>query len=182
MAVAFVQARSYTDHRDVAKPDLIVLHSAESQERPNTAENIAAWFAGPTAPQASAHFVVDSDSIVQCVLLDHRAWHAPGVNDRSIGIELAGKASQTREQWLDAYGQKMLRLAAGLVADLCHVYGIPVRFVGHAGLPSGLPGITTHVEVSLAFPVHSAGHWDPGPQFPVDWFLDQVRLGGGVAA
>ena len=76
--VPFVAARHFTPApvginaahgRPVA---LVVLHAMQSQERVDTAENVAAWFAGPAAPQASAHYLVDRDSIVKAVR--HRWW------------------------------------------------------------------------------------------------------------
>src|SRR5262249_13152262 len=51
-------------------PNLIVIHTMENAEKPDKAEEVALWFAGKTAyppPQASAHFCIDENSIVQCV-------------------------------------------------------------------------------------------------------------------
>jgi hypothetical protein len=54
LTIPFVQARNYTRGR--SNPiDVIVVHTMESPEKPDTAESVAAWFAGSTAPQASAH-------------------------------------------------------------------------------------------------------------------------------
>jgi N-acetyl-anhydromuramyl-L-alanine amidase AmpD len=168
-------ARADSPRRDVG---LIVMHSAEAPERPKVAESIARYFQGPAAPQASAHFVVDDAEIIQCVRPQDVAWHAPGVNWRSLGIELAGYAFQTRDQWLDAWGQKMLPLAARLVAELCREYGISVRFVPADELNSPYStatGITTHQQVSAAFPCGNDGHSDPGPNFPTEYFLELVQ-------
>jgi hypothetical protein len=40
-------------------------------------------------------------------------------------------------------------------------------------LLAGRRGITGHSEVSAAY--GRTDHWDPGPGFPVDGFLDRVR-------
>jgi N-acetyl-anhydromuramyl-L-alanine amidase AmpD len=150
----------------------VVIHTMEIAERDDAARACAAWFASPAA-QVSAHYCVDRGSIVQCVREEDVAWHARGGNATSIGVELAGAAAQTPEQWADAYSAAVLRRAAGLVAALCVRHDIPVRRVAASGLRAGASGITGHADVSLAF--GKSDHWDPGPGFPWDAFLRRVR-------
>lgn len=145
----------------------------ESPEGEQTAENVAAWFAGERAPRASAHFCVDADSIVHCVREQDIAWAAPGANANGVHVELAGRASQTADQWLDEYSTRVLELAAALTADLCRRYSIPPRPIGQAGLLMDMPGITTHAAVSVAF--RKSDHTDPGPGFPLNAFVEMVR-------
>ena len=95
------------------------------------------------------------------------------MNRSSIGIELSGYASQTEEQWLDAYSRAMLSNAAGLIAKLCKRWRIPVEFVAANELLAGAAGITTHVEVTRAF--KKGDHYDPGQGFPMATFLEMVR-------
>ena len=173
----FVQARNfYTGRRRSIRA--IVLHTMEAAEKPTTAENVAAWFAGPNAPMASAHFCVDSDSIVQCVRESDTAFAAPGLNADGIQIEMAGYAAQGADGWADAYSTAMLELAAGLVAELAARWSLPVRFVDAAGLLRGEEGITTHAEVTKAY--RESTHTDPGPTFPMTLFLQLAeRKGGG---
>ena len=92
----FVQARNYTRGRSNAI-DVLVIHTMESPEKPDTAESVANWFGGATAPEASAHYCIDSDSIVQCVHDEDVAWHAPGANHNGLGFEHAGRAAQRRK-------------------------------------------------------------------------------------
>ena len=169
----FVQAVNYTKLGRKRTIRYVVLHSMESQETDATAENVAAWFASDKAPQASAHYCVDRESVIQCVDDNDVAWHAPGLNSLSIGIEMAGRASQTAAEWDDPYSFQMMNLAAALVANLCKKYDIPVRAVGPSGLLMDMPGITTHAAVSEAF--KKSTHWDPGPNFPLNKFIDTVR-------
>jgi N-acetyl-anhydromuramyl-L-alanine amidase AmpD len=169
--IKFVQAKNYTMANRL-RVDLVVLHSMESQEKPNTAENVAAWFAGPNAPQASAHFCVDSDSAVRCVLDRDVAWHAPGANKASIGIEHAGKAGQTAADWADEYSRATLERSAQICAALCRKHRIPAQRVWPGGLRAGLRGITTHAAVSLAF--GKSSHWDPGTGFPMTAYVARV--------
>lgn len=168
----FEQARHYTP-ADRKTIDLIVIHDMEHPETPGTAHNVTSWFAGPTAPQASAHYCVD-DAEVWGSVRDHDvAWHAPGANRNGIGIEHAGYANQTPAGWDDPYSRSMLNLSARLAADLVERWRIPVGYVGPAELVAGHRGITTHAAVSTAF--HRSTHTDPGPNFPMGAYLNSIR-------
>jgi N-acetyl-anhydromuramyl-L-alanine amidase AmpD len=155
--------------------DLIVIHTMEMDEKGDTAENCALWFRNPAA-KVSAHYCVDADTVVQCVREKDIAWHARGGNTASIGVELAGFARQTHEDWTDAYSTAVLSRAAAVVADVCRRRAIPVRWLVAGDLSAGRRGITGHAEVSKAY--RKSDHWDPGPGFPVERFLAMVRAAG----
>lgn len=168
----FIQAKNYTK---VASRviELVVLHDMESPEEADTAENVAAWGAGPNAPRASWHYAVDSNSVVQSVLEHDVAWHAPGANHNGIGIEHAGRARQTMAEWLDPFGRSMLALSALLTADILKREDLPARVVGVSGLRAGEKGITTHAAVSKAF--GRSNHTDPGVNFPMSYYMGLVE-------
>lgn len=172
----FVKAKRFTPAGAAPrKVTLIVIHTAECSETPKAAENVAAYFAGTQAPQASAHYTVDCDSVVQSVLETDTAWHAGPVNGYSIGIEHAGKAGQTAAEWADEYSQSMLEISADLVADLCKRYGIPPRRLTAADLAAGeRSGICGHVDITHGLQ-GGKGHWDPGPDFPWNQYLSLVE-------
>lgn len=173
----YMPAAHYTTaSREVGDISWIVIHDMEMSETPTTAEACARMFA-TTTREASAHYCIDNDSIVQCVRDKDIAWAAPGANSRGIQIELAGYAAQTSKQWADAFSSNMLRLASEHVATLCKLYGIPAQYVNREGLRAGRRGITTHNEVSLAF--RKSTHTDPGPNFPIIQFISQVNTFGG---
>lgn len=159
--------------------DVVVIHTIEIAERADSAESAARWFAQASA-QVSAHYTVDADSVVQCVRDQDIAWHARGGNRASIGIELAGRAAQSAREWDDPYSRAVLRRAAGLAAEICARYAIPVRRIRAPGLVKGLRGITGHLDVSRAF--GQSDHWDPGPAFPWRRFLAAVRSAERSAA
>jgi N-acetyl-anhydromuramyl-L-alanine amidase AmpD len=172
VAAPFVESPNVT--RTKGRPiGVVVIHTAEVAERADSAEAVARWFARPSS-QVSAHYCVDSDSVVQCVRERDIAWHARGGNANSIGIELAGFAGQCREEWEDAYSRAVLEAAARLTASICSRHRIPIRWLSAEQLRAGTRGITGHVQVSEAF--HKSDHWDPGPSFPVARFLALVRI------
>ena len=175
MAVAtttFIQARNYTKGRS-GPIDVLVIHTMEAPEKPDTAENVAKWFAGSTAPQASAHYCIDNNSIVQSVKDTDVAWHAPGANHDGLGFEHAGRAAQHAADWSDDYSDQMLRLSAELVAQKCTEYGIPAVWLREADLLAGRRGITGHAQVSRAF--KKSTHTDPGTEFPIERYLGYVK-------
>ncbi len=173
-SVKFLQARHYT-RAARASVDLIVIHTMEAHERVDTAENVARYFSGPEAPRASAHYCIDSDSVVQCVRDSDVAWHASEVNGRSIGLEHAGFAKQTPADWADAYSQAMLLRSAQVAACLCLKYDIPVCRLTPEQVRDGRRGFCGHVDVNTAYG-HKGGHWDPGPSFPWDEYLATVGV------
>lgn len=173
--IQFLQARYFTRALAGRSVDLVVIHDMEYPEKPESAEWCAQFFAGAagmTAPRASAHFCVDSDSVVQCVRTGDVAWHAMSANRNGIGVEHAGYARQSRADWLDDYSRAELTVSAQLVARLCKTHGIPVAYVDADGLRTGERGITGHADVTKAF---GGTHWDPGPGFPWDEYLALVR-------
>lgn len=175
LTMPFIQAQNYTkaNRKEIR---WVVIHSAEGLEKSDKAENMALWFAGKAkepAPRTSAHYAVDCDSIVQMVRDVDVAWHAPGANRFGIGIEHAGKAKQTDLEWFDEFSKPMLELSVVLTAKLCARWIIPPVFVDAAGLLQNKHGITTHAEVTKAF--KKSTHTDPGKNFPLAWYVDEVR-------
>lgn len=171
-APTVILARSYGVVRTVPVR-LVVIHTAETLERNDTAEGVARYFAGLKDRAASAHFCVDNDTAVQCVPLDHVAYAAPGANHDGIQIELAGRAAQTAAQWGDPYSVALLERAAQLTATLLDHYKLPTVVVGVNGLRSGAKGITGHRWVSDAW--RKSTHTDPGEFFPWLGFARRVR-------
>jgi N-acetyl-anhydromuramyl-L-alanine amidase AmpD len=169
--------------RLVRTPTVIVVHCTDGHEGTTKDTDVAAMFQDPKLdPNRSSGYVVDTNSVTQCVADQYVAWHCGHTgNMRGIGIELCGKASQTRAQWFDALSLPMLCIAARLCADLCREWSIPPRIVNARGLVAGEHGITTHAYVTDAW--HESNHHDPGPGFPLASFVqavaEAVALGHG---
>lgn len=160
------------------KSKWVVLHTMETGENSSIAENIGAgWFTNPNA-QASAHYCVDDNSIVQCVNEGDYAWASgPTGNVNGIQIEMAGRAAQSRADWLDDYSRAMLERTAALTADICKRHGIPVRVLSDEQVARGEAGITTHAALARVF--RETDHSDPGPYFPWDFFMERVQAHAG---
>lgn len=160
------------------KSKWVVLHTMETGENSSIAENIGAgWFTNPNA-QASAHYCVDDNSIVQCVNEGDYAWASgPTGNLNGIQIEMAGRAAQSRADWLDDYSRAMLERTAALTADICKRHDIPVRVLTDEQVAQGEAGITTHAALARVF--RETDHSDPGPDFPWDFFMERVQAHAG---
>lgn len=173
MDIPFLQAKFYTP---VGGRRIIwlVLHDMQAPNKGGIASAVANYFHTMDVPRqngASAHECIDDSSVVQCVHDGDVAWAAPDANSLGYHFEMTGYASQSTNDWLDAYGHDMLKLAAQRVRAKADERGIPIVFRRAADLVAGLPGITTHFECSKAF---GGDHWDPGPGFPMDYFISLV--------
>lgn len=156
----------------------VCMHVTVSKELGTGAEQVAKYFQTSTRP-GSSHLVGDNDSVVRCVLDGDTAFGAAGLNSDGLHYELVGMPDQTAGEWADDYSLDELELAAYHVAGWCREHEVPARWLTVAQLRDKVSrGLTTHADVEEAFP--STGHWDPGPNFPRDYFLGRVlhHLGG----
>jgi hypothetical protein len=180
--IPFKQARYYHNLKPGRHIQLVVLHTMEAPKKGTTAESVASYFNKmPDGRKASAHYCIDSNSIVQCVQTKDVAFAAPGANRNGIHLELSGYASQKAADWADEYNQAMLTLAAGLCREiLLPKFDIEPVFLDVPALRlsrerTKMTGFTTHRAVSLAF--HESDHMDPGTSFPMAGFLKMVKGG-----
>lgn len=125
----------YNDARDLSSIKFIVIHFTANNG--DTARNNGEYF-GREYVEASAHYFVDSNEIVQSVLDKYAAWHCGGslesshhplrgicTNRNSIGVELCS-IIQDGEY---AFKQETVNLAAELTRYLMSRYNIPVNRV-----------------------------------------------------
>jgi N-acetyl-anhydromuramyl-L-alanine amidase AmpD len=124
--------------------------------------------------EASAHYVVGPDEVIQCVKESDKAWGAGApVNDFAIHVEHTAFAEFTAEQWASPEADAMLRRSAALVAGICSREGIPVERLDAEALRAHPNGLAGHVDVSRAW--HGTDHTDPGKSFPWDHYLALVE-------
>jgi N-acetyl-anhydromuramyl-L-alanine amidase AmpD len=170
----WVEPRSWTNANRTSV-QLIVIHTTEGSAHAGSAEDGAAYDARRT-DGTSAHYFVDSDSVVQCVRTADQAHTARAQgNRRGIQYELCGRAGWSEAQWANAYGQAMLRRAAKQAARDARKWGIPVRHLTLAQIKAGDKGFCSHWDITRAFPADGGTHTDPGPNFPWGQFLDMIR-------
>lgn len=127
----------------------------------------ARYFQTP-ATGGSAHWVFDIAEAVRCLADSTVGYHAPP-NPHSLGYEICGEVTYTREQWLSPeVWPAVVDCAAQVKAD-AHKYGIPIHKLTVAETAADHAGQCGHVDVSEAF--HQSDHTDPGPNFPWDRFM-----------
>lgn len=153
---------------------LIVIHTMEAPEGPQTAETVAAYFASGSVV-ASAHACVDQDSVVVCLPPSATAFAAPGANADGYQIEHAGYAGQDDAGWADAESQSMLRLSAAHAREIALAAGIPLRHLSDDELAAGAAGFVGHDQVSRVY--RRSDHWDPGTNFPWSQYMGLVYNG-----
>lgn len=142
-------------------PCLIVVHSTESSNIPDSARDlraIADWFDNPSA-QASSHVVVDSDGQSARLVPDTRkAWTQAYYNPWCLSIEMIGRAAQTR--WAHAEVEE----AARWIAMWHERHGIPIR-KGAVSVDGRIlrTGVVRHADLGRL----GGGHSDPGASFPL---------------
>lgn len=150
----------------------IVLHDTEGA----TAQGAAEYFT-TQASGGSANLVVDDNTCYRVLDDLMIPWAAPPLNTSGFHIEQAGFAAWTRAEWLTH--RETIDRAAYKAALRCERFKIPARlltvpllqhdFAQHQ--PAG--GVVTHATISAAF--HQSTHTDPGPQYPLDVFMQQLE-------
>jgi N-acetyl-anhydromuramyl-L-alanine amidase AmpD len=170
----FVEANSFRrSDRAVGDIRRIVIHTAEIQERRDSAEDVAGFFSNPST-STSAHACIDNNSVVECVKDKDVAFHALGDNDATLGYELSGFAGQSKAEWDDAYSKQVVERTARYTAGKAHLYGIPARWLTAGQERARESGFVTHAIVSQVF--GEGIRSDPGRFFPYDLFMERVKV------
>lgn len=181
-ALRWIPPKSWTNANRTSV-QFITIHDTEGSSHAQSAEDGAAYDARRT-DGTSAHYFVDSNSIVQCVRTNDQAHTARTQgNRRGIHYELCARASWSKAKWLDpSYGLPMLKLAAAQVAKDCRKWNIPIRKITASQAADGVKGILGHADVTKAFPADRGSHTDPGPNFPWSEFLVMVKVAAAPAS
>lgn len=169
----FVPSPNYTPGR--AQPlRWVVWHSTEGGEVAGAAQAVARNWFGVESSRVSAHVVVDSTEVVECVKPGDTAWHCGRYgNAPGYGIEIVGRASQTVESWRDGYSLAALGNAADWVRSSCALEHIPARWLTDAQVKAGELGHVTHAQISRV--LGGSSHTDPGVNFPHDYVLARLK-------
>lgn len=141
------------------KIDYIIIHDTEGAY-----QSAINWFRNRWA-YVAAHYVLRSVDGEVTQMMDNKdvGWHAGNwyFNMHSVGIEHEGYALQGAA-W---YNEQLYRSSARLVRHLAEKYGVPLdraHIIGH----DEIPGLTTARQRAM--------HWDPGPYWDWEHFMELV--------
>lgn len=164
--------------RGLASPMWIACHTSESRSRAVNLRNYC------ENNKVSYHRIGDDIDIVGMVRDSDAPWAAVGANKYAYHYCWSSSfASWSRNQWLDdnpsdGFNERnALRLGAKQMAFWIQQSRdagrpIPVEWIGGRNRPPwGLNGICGHVD----FGEWGGGHSDPGPNFPVEVLLSDIR-------
>lgn len=165
-----VQARWNGGAQLAGAPTFAVLHSAETPLANGYAASIASYFTR-NANETSAHFMVGPDAAYQLLDTGLVAWHCGNGNRRSIGVEQAGYAAFSREQWLTEAGRAQVGRLAQLMREIRDAHGIGLYWMSDAQLRGAWNGghkggWTTHDQCRRV--LGGTSHTDPMPNYPLD--------------
>ncbi len=146
-------------------PTLIILHTTEGANQPGIQDlnALVSWFDNP-ASQASSHVGIDAEgNCVRMVRDERKAWTAGNYNSVSLNIEQVGRASTTKDNWIEGYHHGLHRVARQM-AEWSRRWKIPLQH-------SIVHGVCQHVNVS-----GPGGHTDCGPGYPETYVTRWARL------
>lgn len=185
--MTYIQARHHGGRSNTPVTRLVIHATCPdvgfpSASKAGRAVSTAKYFAS-TPRSASAHYICDISTTVQCLPEATIGYHAPP-NAHSIGIEICAdggalasfknpRHAYSRKEWLSPEVWPAVERAATLARQICERHQIPVRRLSAAQVKAGMAGICGHDNVSDAF--HQSDHDDPGPYFPWDRFMALVQ-------
>lgn len=159
-----------------AEPTLIVVHDMEAAETDGTARGAGLFFQQQSTI-ASTQLGIDAGGIWRYAR-DNEICNGAGggVNSFAVHVELAGRAAQTVREWDDATSRTIRRFAEEVIATWLTIHpGIQFRKLSGEDMAAAVRageqpnGICGHVDVTSMATIlgrSTAGHWDPGPNFP----------------
>lgn len=163
-------------------PTFGVIHSAETPLRAGYAASIARMFA-TTTQDKSCHYMTDPAEtwgVLDDLLV---AWHVGGANPNSLGLEQAGMAAMTREQWLVPEGIAQMRRNGAVMRAARDRYGIGLFWNTDQQLRDAharrvVAGWSWHDQCRVV--IGGTTHTDPGRGFPFDVQM-QIALDDDLA-
>lgn len=164
-------------------PRFGVLHDAETPLANGYAYSIARMFS-TTATQKSAHFMVGPEAAYQLRDSNLLAWHCGNGNRYSIGVEQAGYAAFSRDQWLSAAGVSQMNRVAALIRDIKNAHGIGMYWMTDQQLLDSyngrmVGGWATHHQCARV--LKGTTHTDPDPNYPYTQLMNTAN-GGSTPA
>jgi hypothetical protein len=145
----------------------IVIHTAEGAR---TIQELGNYFANPASEVSSHVGIDDQDGVVgEYVQRTGKAWTASNANPYSIQAELCAFAEWDAAEW-DRH-PSMLANTAAWIAEEAAYFGIPLDLLSDAAAQNpNTPGVCQHADLGAM----GGGHWDCGPNFPINDVLDMA--------
>lgn len=167
------RATNYAKARQGYRPLWFVVHCTDTDYADDYPTSLGRYWAN-TDTSVSVHFCCSDTQTRQYVSCEDTAYQCrnPG-NLRGIGVEMAGRSTWTRNEWLAH--KPMLRRTAQLCAQVSLAYGLkttPARLSDQA-LRARVSGLTCHADMTRVF---AGTHTDPGPAFPWDYFGSELAI------
>lgn len=152
-----------------ARPQLIVLHSTEGSNIPNSSADLRGCCAYlcRAIVEASSHVIVDGDGFSARLVPDERkAWTQAHYNPVSLSIEQIGHAGS--EHWT----RDEIRECARWIAHWAKKYAIPIDVGSVNNGKVTRSGVVTHKMLGAL----GGGHVDPGDRYPLQPCLRLARF------
>lgn len=149
---------------------LIVLHTAEGAR---TYQELGTFF-GKTSSGVSSHVGIDDTlgTIGEYVSRPNKAWTQANANPYAVSAELCAFASWSKTTW--QIHQTMLQNTSRWIAEEAVHFGIPItRLTASQAQDGKSKGVCQHVDLGAL----GGGHWDCGPNFPMDNVLYMAKHG-----
>lgn len=167
-----VVAPSNGGRRPGGAPTFGVFHSAETPLANGYAASIARYFG--RGPGTSCHYMIDPAETWGVLPDEFIAWHVGNGNTNSLGLEHAGYARLTREEWTSPAGLALVSRSAAVVAGARARYGIEPRMMSddellRAHRRQTVGGWATHDQCRRV--LGGTTHTDPGAGFALDLIL-----------
>jgi hypothetical protein len=148
----------------------IVLHTAEGAR---TYQELGNFFASPSSGVSSHVGIDDTPNVVgEYVQRDGKAWTAGNANPWSVQAELCAFAAWDGAEW--SRHPTMLANTAVWIAEEAAAFGIPlVLLSADQAQDPNARGVCQHNDLGSM----GGGHWDCGPDFPIQDVLDMAAGG-----
>lgn len=147
-------------------PRLIVLHTAEGAL---TYQALGSYFANPSSG-VSSHVGIDdtANTVGEYVSPNGKAWTAANANPVAVQAELCAFAGWYKADW--EQHPMMLSNTAQWIAEEAARFNIPLVKLSPSEAQTNGRGVCQHSDLGP----WGGGHWDCGPNFPIDTVLSMA--------
>jgi len=141
----------------------IILHISESYG----AGDLAKLYSKIPRP-SSMHVVVDDKEYIELLPDSYTAFHTPGYNSSSIGVEIAYESDKWSTK--TSTESKIIKNLAIYCNKVINKYDIPLRLCTKTEWDSGLKGFTLH---NVLDPDYA---YDPGNNFEIIQLFNEINI------